>query len=186
MATSGSSVFTLADVSPLLANVSVDETDIAKIRVGMPVQIKVDALPDAAFSGLVQRIAPAGVVSQNVNQYTVTVQIKDATTGLRLGMTVDANFVVAEAKHALVVPNEAVRGQHRDLVLLVGAREQLTPRRIVAGITNGRITEIKSGLEEGQTVYLAPVRAPSQAGQQPKNPFQPNFQRRPTGGGGGR
>jgi HlyD family secretion protein len=184
-ATNGNSVFTLANVSPLLANVSVDETDIAKIRVGMPVQIRVDALPDASFSGVVERIAPAGVVSQNVNQYTVTVRIEGSTPALRLGMTVDAEFVVAEARRALVVPNEAVRGQHRDLILLVGAREQLTPQRIVAGISNGRVTEIKSGLQEGQTVYLGPVRAPSQAGQQPRNPFQPNFQRRPTGGAGG-
>lgn len=185
-ATNGTSVFTLADVSPLLASVSVDETDIAKIHVGMPVKIKVDALPDAAFGGVVERIAPAGVVSQNVNQYTVTVEIKDATPALRLGMTVDADFVVAEAAHALVVPNEAIRGQGHDLVFLVGAREQLTPHRVVAGITNGRVTEIKSGLEEGQIVYLGPVRTTSQPGQQPRNPFQPNFQRRPTGGGGGR
>lgn len=185
-ATNGNSVFTLADISPLLASVSVDETDIAKIRVGMPVKIRVDALPDASFPGAVERIAPAGIVSQNVNQYTVTVEIKNPIPGLKLGMTVDAEFVVAEAAHVLVVPNEAIRGQRHDLVFLVGAREQLTPRPVVAGITNGRVTEIKSGLEEGQIVYLGPVRAPSQAGQQPRNPFQPTFQRRPSGGGGGR
>ncbi len=185
-ATNGNSVFTLADITPLLASVNVDETDIAKIRVGMPVGIKADALPDASFAGVVRRIAPAGVVSQNVNQYTVTVEIKDPIPALKLAMTIDAEFVVAEAKRTLVVPNEAVRGQTHDLVFLVGAHDALTPHHIVAGITNGRFTEIKGGLEEGQTVYLGPVRATSQATQQPKNPFQPNFQRRPTGGGGGR
>ena len=46
--------------------------------------------------------------------------------------------------------------------------------------------EIKRGLESGQIVYLGPVRTSSQAAPQPKNPFQPNFQRRTPGGGGGR
>ncbi len=183
-ATSGTPTFTLADVSPLLAAVSVDETDIAKIRVGMPLQIKVDALPDQSFTGVVQRIAPAGAVSQNVNQYAVTVEIKDPIPALRLGMTVDANFVVAEAKRVLMVPSEAIRGQRHDLVILVGPGQQRTPRRVVTGITNGRFTEIKDGLEEGQTLFLGPARAPSQPGQQQTNPFQPQFQRRPPGGGG--
>ena len=176
-------MFTLADVSPLLAAVSVDETDIAKIRVGMPLQIKADALPDQSFPGIVQRIAPAGVVSQNVNQYTVTVEIKGPAPALRLGMTVDANFVVAEARQALMVPNEAIRGQRHDLVILVGPGQQRTPRRVATGITNGRFTEIKSGVEEGQIVFLGPARATPPPGQQPTNPFQPNFQRRPPGGG---
>jgi HlyD family secretion protein len=183
-ATSGTSVFTLADISPLLAAVSVDETDIAKIRVGMPLQIKADAFPDQSFTGIVQRIAPAGVVSQTVNQYTVTVEIKGPTPALRLGMTVAADFVVAEARHVLMVPSEAIRGQRHDLVFVLGSRQQRTPRRVVIGIANGRVTEIKDGLEEGQTVFLGPARAPSQPGQQPTNPFQPNFQRRAPGGGG--
>ena len=182
-ATNGNSVFTLADVTPLLANVSVDETDIAKIRVGMPVKVAADALPDQSFTGVVQRIAPAGVISQNVNQYTVTVEIKNPIPALRLGMTVDAEFVVAEARHALLVPNEATRGPNRDVVLLVGVHQKLTPHRIVAGISDGRLSEVKEGLSEGQIVYLGPVRTPAQNPQQPRNPFQPKFQRRPAGGG---
>jgi len=112
------------------------------------------------------------------------VEINAPTPALRLGMTVDANFVVAEAKQVLMVPSEAIRGQRHDLAILVGPGQQRTPRRVVAGITNGRFTEIKEGLEEGQTVFLGPARVPSQPGQQPTNPFQPQFQRRPPGGGG--
>ncbi len=181
-ATSGTSVFTLANITPLLANVSVDETDIAKVRVGMPVAITVDALPDASFAGVVERIAPAGVVSQNVNQYTVTVEITAPRPALLLGMTVNADFVVAQARNALLVPAEAIRGGDRPFVLLVGARDALTPQPVVTGITNSRLMEIRQGVEEGQRVYLGSVRAP-QGGSSPRSPFQPNFQRRGPGGG---
>ncbi len=182
-ATSGTSVFTLADVTPLLASVSVDETDIARVRVGMPVTITVDALPDTTSEGVVQRIAPAGVVVQNVNQYTVTVEIKTPNPALRLGMTLNVDFLIARARNVLLVPNEAVRGKEDRVVFLVGPQEKLTPHPVVTGISNGRLTEIKQGVEVGQRVYLGP--AASQGGTPPAgNPFQPNFQRRAPSGGG--
>ncbi len=182
-ATSGTSVFTLANVTPLLASVSVDETDIARVRVGMPVTITVDALPDHAFTGEVQRIAPAGVIVQNVNQYTVTVEIKDPSPALRLGMTLNVDFIIARVQNALLVPNEAVRGKEDHVIYLVGAQDKLAPHPVVTGITNGRLTEIKTGLEEGQRVYLGPGQA-QRGGPAPVNPFQPNFQRRAPSGGG--
>ncbi len=183
-ATSGTSVFTLADVTPLLASVSVDETDIARVRVGMPVTITVDALPDTTTQGVVQRIAPAGVVVQNVNQYTVTVEIKDPNPALRLGMTLNVDFLIARARNVLMVPNEAVRGKEDHVVFLVGPQDKLTPHPVVTGISNGRLTEIKQGVEVGQRVYLGP--AASKGGTPPPgNPFQPNFQRRGPSGGGG-
>ncbi len=179
-ATSGTSVFTLADITPLLASVSVDETDIAKVQGGMPVKITVDSLPEVAFTGAVQRIAPAGVVIQNVNQYTVTVEIKNPIPALRLGMTLNVDFIVARAQNVLLVPSEAIRGKEDHVVFLVGDHDKLTPQPVVTGITNGRLVEIKSGLEEGQRVYLGSA-ATTPQGPQPGNPFQPNFQRRAPG-----
>lgn len=183
-ATSGTSVFTLADVTPLLATVNVDETDIAKIQVGMPVNLTADALPDASFGGVVKRVAPAGIVVQNVNQYTVTVEITTPTPALRLGMTLNADFVVARTQNVLLVPSEAVRGKEQKSVFLVGQRDKLTPQLVVTGITDGRVIEIKSGIQEGQRVYLGPALSSTGTTPPPRNPFQPNFQRRgPTGGG---
>jgi RND family efflux transporter MFP subunit len=182
-ATSGTSVFTLANVTPLLASVNVDETDIARVRPGMSASITVDSLPDANFAGTVQRISPAGVIVQNVNQYTVTVEITNPSPSLRLGMTLNVDFIVARAQHAMLVPNEAVRGKEDRMVFLVGAQDKLTPRRVAAGITDGRLTEIKSVLEEGQVVYLGPAKPTTQGGPPPTNPFRPNFQRRTSPGG---
>lgn len=182
-ATSGNSVFTLANVTPLLASVSVDETDIARVQLGMSATIAVDSLPAVAFTGVVQRIAPAGVVVQNVNQYTVTVEIKNPVPALRLGMTLNVDFIIARAQNALLVPNEAVRGTVDHVIYLVGAQDKLAPHPVVTGITNGRLTEIKTGLEEGQRVYLGPGQAQG-GGPAPVNPFQPNFQRRAPSGGG--
>lgn len=181
-ATSGTSVFTLANVTPLLASVSVDETDIARIQLGMPVRITADALPAAEFKGSVQRIAPAGAVVQNVNQYTVTVEIQNPIPALRLGMTVNTDFIIAEARSVLLVPNEAVRGKQDHIVFLVGDEDKLTPQPVTIGISDGRVTEIKSGLDEGQRVYLGPAPTTPRATPPSGNPFQPNFPRQAPGG----
>lgn len=178
-ATSGTSVFTLANVTPLLASVSVDETDIAKIHLGMPMRVTADALPDVEFAGSVQRIAPAGVVVQNVNQYTVVVEIQSPPPALRLGMTVNADFIIASVRNVLFVPNEAVRGKEDHMVFLVGDNSKLTPQPVTIGISDGRVTEMRSGVQEGQRVYLGPAQT-TRATPAPANPFQPTF-RRPGG-----
>jgi RND family efflux transporter MFP subunit len=181
-ATSGASVFTLADVTPLLASVSVDETDIAKIRRGMAATVTADALPDAQFVGVVTRIAASGVVSNNVNQYTVVVQLTNPSAALKLGMTVDASFVVQAAHDTLLVPTEAIHSQgNMQFVTVVGSDGRLSARQVTTGISDDRNTAITTGLREGERVYLGQASGtPSRPAT--RNPFMPNMPR-PSGSG---
>ncbi len=180
---SGTPVMTIADTRVIQAKVSVDEADVAQIKVGMPVRVTADALPRLTFSGKVTRIAPQAVVVQNVTQYDVMVEIQNPQQALRLGMSVDAEFVVTSRQNVLLVPAEAVRGQDANMVILVEG-ETLTPVVVEAGATDGRQVEIVRGLEPGQTVYLGPSRQPSGGSgrpQQQTNPFMPQFPRRTPG-----
>lgn len=183
--TGGTLVITLAKVDPLYAIVNVDESDIAQIKVGMPVDLTADALPDAQFAGHVQQIAPEAQVVQNVTQFAVTVVIDKVDPSLRLGMTVDAEFVIAKRTDVLAVPQEAVRGKEQPAVLVVqGGR--LGTRLVRTGITDGRLVEVVSGLREGETVYLGPARQNSTRSPQGRSPFQPQFQPRQQRPGGNR
>lgn len=175
----GTLVMTIADLRALQAVVNVDESDIAPLRVGMPVRITADALRDRTFDGRVARIAPQATVVQNVTQYAVVVEVANPDRALRLGMTVDAEFVILERRDVLLVPAEAVRGADPTRVVLVVEGETLTPVPVTVGATDGRQVEIASGLREGQTVYLGAPRAPtSLSPRQPVNPFQPQFRQR--------
>lgn len=180
----GTLAMTIADTRVIQANIQVDETDIAQVRVGMPVRVTLDALPGRTFNGKVNRIAPQAVVTQNVTQFNVIVDVEDPDRLLRLGMSADGQFIVAEQRDALLVPAEAVRGKDAKVVLLVEG-QKLAPVAVETGITDGRQVEIVKGLQEGQTVYLG---SSGTAGgtqqrtqQQPVNPFQPRFQPRRTG-----
>ncbi len=174
--TGGTLVITLAQVNPLYATVQVDESDIAGIRIGMPVRLTADALPGVMIRGQVQQIAAEAQVVQNVTQFAVTVVLQNPPRVLRLGMTVDAEFVTASHTGVLVIPAEAVKGGNPPTVTLVGNGE-LVPRPVKPGLSDGRMVEILDGLSEGDVVFLGYVRQPST--QSPgRAPFQPQFQQR--------
>lgn len=172
----GTLVITLAQVDPLYATVHVDESDIAGIRIGMPVRLTADALPDAVIRGQVQQIAAEAEVVQNVTQFAVTVVLQDPPPALRLGMTADAEFVTARRTGVLIIPQEAVKGGNPPTVTLVSSGE-LVPRPVKTGLSDGRTVEILDGLSEGDVLFLGYARQPST--QSPgRAPFQPQVRPR--------
>ncbi|MBI3998554.1 MAG: HlyD family efflux transporter periplasmic adaptor subunit, partial [Armatimonadetes bacterium] len=174
----GTLVMTIADTRVIQATAMVDESDIAQITVGMPVKVIADALPKDVFTGKVTRIAPQAIVVQNVRQYQVVVEIENPRQALRLGMSVDAEFIVTGRENVLQVPAEAVRGKDAKILILVEG-ETLTPVVVETGATDGRMVEIVRGVEAGQVIYLGPSRRPNSGSSRPQqtNPFLPQFPR---------
>jgi len=165
----GTPVMRIAVVEPALAKVFVDEVDIPKIRSGMRATVRADALPDQTFSATVLSVSPNAQINNNVVQYEVTLQLTDPGHRLRLGMTVQAEFTLLHRSGVLLIPREAVRGQG----VLVVVNGELHPRRVELGETDGRMVEVRSGLREGEVVFLGVERGPDV--QAPRNPFLPQF-----------
>ncbi len=182
-ASGGTAVLTLAVDRPLLANVMVDESDIAQIRAGLIAEVRTEGLAGETFTGRVRAISPTAQTVNNVVQYEVTVEVADPGRRLRFGMTVEADFILLRREGVLLIPREALRGAQSTAVLIANG-EQLVPRLVRVGGTDGRMVEVLEGLREGDVVYLGEARRSQEApGQQPRNPFAPQFQRRPTPGG---
>lgn len=78
----------IVDLSELRVEVNVSDTDVARLREGMPATVSVDALPGQTFPGKVSFIAPTATVVGNVRTYAVRVTLDDANpVGLRPGMS---------------------------------------------------------------------------------------------------
>lgn len=170
----GTPVLTLAQLTPILARVYVDESDIPRVSGKAQVEVTADALPGVTLRGRVLRVAPQPVVEQNVTQYPVMVEVNDPQRQLKLGMTVDAEFVLARRMGVLLVPQEAVRGNDDKAVFLVEGGE-LVPRVVETGLSDGRFVEIVRGLREGEVVYLGTARQTTPQAPTGTNPFQPQF-----------
>src|SRR5438067_4402644 len=104
----GTILFTVADVSKMIVKAGVNEVDIGKVRVGMPVKVTLDAYPKVAFAGKIDRIAPAVRVDDKVRVFDVEIRLDAQGRELRSGMTANIEVNGERKDKVLTVPVEAV------------------------------------------------------------------------------
>ena len=145
----GQALFYLACCAPLRVSADVDEEDIPRVRVGQKVVLRADALPGRSFDGEVNDVTPKG--DPVARTYRVRVRLTDPEQ-FRIGMTVDANLIVAERQDALLVPTSAViKG-----AVWVVREGHLAHQAVQLGVTGALRTEILGGLEDGARVVANP------------------------------
>jgi HlyD family secretion protein len=151
-------IMTEGDTSEVYVQGKVDEADIAHVYMGQPARIKVESFRDRLFYGKVTKIAPMGVEADNVTTFEVRVSINNPGGELKANMTANAEILLDEHKGVLMVPENAViyDGQKNALVEIPDKSQKEGKRKIPVkiGLSNGSVTEIISGLKEGQQVVL--------------------------------
>ncbi|HWP27940.1 MAG TPA: efflux RND transporter periplasmic adaptor subunit, partial [Chloroflexota bacterium] len=163
---SANSTITLVNPDALRVDINVDETDIARVEIGQPVLLTLDALPGRPVRARVTAIAPQATTQQGVTSYLVSATLENGA-GVLPGMTATANIIYAQKADALQVPNRAIRRQGRDQVVDVLTPEGKLETRVVRrGIGNDQMSEILEGLAEGEQVVIpsTQTRAPSASG----------------------
>jgi HlyD family secretion protein len=172
----GTVLFTVADVSKMIVKAGVNEVDIGKIKVGMPVKVTLDAYPKVAFKGRIDRIAPAVRLDDKVRVFDVEVRLDAQGRELRSGMTSNIEVLGERKDKVLTVPVEAVF--QRDEGEIVYVRKHIDPkaaegkksevkkddkdawkqffdkRVVVTGLADNSHIEILSGLKAGDELAL--------------------------------
>jgi len=151
-------IMTEGDTSQVYVQGKVDEADIAHVYMGQPARIKVESFRDRVFQGKVTKIAPMGVEKDNVTTFEVRVSIDNPGGELKANMTANAEILLSEHKGVLTVPENAVfYDNQKNAFVNVPDKKQKDGQRKVpvkVGLSNGSITEVVSGLQEGQQVVL--------------------------------
>jgi HlyD family secretion protein len=178
----GVTVITLIDTSRFHVTVEVDEADIADVSRGMTAEIHVDALPDLALNGRVERIAPsagwsqlgalmplgtgttgagaaslgAGLSAPGAVTYEMTILLDETDEALRTGMTASAVIQVGEVADVLLIPTWLVRTDWD-----TGQAYVMQPRGdeyarvdLQLGVRGNGVVQVLDGLEEGDVVVL--------------------------------
>ncbi len=102
-------LFTIArDLTQMQIEAAVAEADVAKVRIGQPVDFTVDAYGARNFKGTVSQIRLNPTTQQNVVTYTVIVSVANPDGALLPGMTANASFLVSDHKNVLLIPNAAL------------------------------------------------------------------------------
>jgi HlyD family secretion protein len=141
----GTVLFTVADTSRMIVKAGVNEVDIGKIHVAMPVRITLDAYPKVAFKGKIDRIAPAVRLDDKVRVFDVEIRLDAQGRELRSGMTANIEVIGERKDKVLSVPVESVF--KRDEQEVVYVKKALDPK---AFAEDAKKEEAKDAKKDGQ------------------------------------
>ena len=149
----GTTIATVANMNDLIFDGNIDETEVGRLHIGLPVRITVGALQDFAFDAALEYISPKATESGGANLFEIkaSVAVPDTVT-IRSGYSANAEIVLQEVNDVLTIPESAIQYDGDQTYVFVKEAEGYVRRDVVTGLSDGVNIEIKSGLELGQTV----------------------------------
>ena len=150
----GTTVATVANMSDLIFEGQIDETEVGSLYEGMPLTITIGALKDYTFDADLEYISPKAVENNGANQFKVKAAVKvDSEHVIRSGYSANAQIDLEKATDVLTVPESALEFvKEESYVYKKGQDGTYTKTKVETGLSDGVNIEIKDGLSEGDTV----------------------------------
>ena len=190
-------LFTIAnDLKDMQVVADVDEADIGYVAEGQRVEFTVDAYPDDVFTGNVKQVRLEATTESSVVTYEVVISASNPNLKLKPGLTANVTIYTLDRQDVCAVPSKALRfvpdtellsklglsvsgvpaGTAASGTVWVVDGQTVRPVSVSTGVTDGDVTEIISGIQEGELVALglkmAVPEVKSQE-QQERSPFMP-------------
>lgn len=166
---SGDLSVNVADMQHLYVEAQVDESDVANVKAGQPVEVTLDALTGITLKGKVMVIDPVGEVVSGLVKYKVRIDLDPVTDQnfIPLGTTANVTIHVKDATAALAVPITAIQNDaNGEYVSVVQADGSFARVSVVSGEIAGDLVVVSGDLKEGDRVSIA-----KENGFQAPNPF---------------
>ncbi|MFA5022755.1 MAG: HlyD family efflux transporter periplasmic adaptor subunit [Candidatus Paceibacterota bacterium] len=170
-ASGGTSIGTIVSAKKI-ATISLNEVDIAKVKVGQKATLTFDAIDGLSIAGEVAEVDIVGTVSQGVVSYNVKISFDTQDERIRSGMSVSADIAIDVRQNVLVVPSSAVKssgaiyyvetfGQDQAVTNSQGITSTKTPQQITVttGQSDDTNTEVLRGLKEGDKIITQTLAA---------------------------
>lgn len=152
---SGDLSVNLADMNHLYVAAQIDESDIAKVKVGNKVTATLDSVPDLTLTGKVTAVNPVGEDVSGIIKYEVQIDLDkvDDGTFIPLGTTVDTVIQVKEASTSLAIPITAIQNDDKgEYVWLINEDGSTTRVDVVGGSIVGDLVTVTGDLKEGDRI----------------------------------
>ena len=170
----GAAIVTIANLKQMQVRTNVNEVDVVKVKVGQPVEIRVDGVRNVTFHGVVASKAPASLTSSQagatntsasassnqVVRFEVKVRVTDGDARLRPGMTASVDILLDRKTKVTKIPTEAIRPDET-VMIMTGTKEKpiLTPRKVTLGLRSDSATEVISGIKPGEKIEVPKIDA---------------------------
>ncbi|MHC4938484.1 MAG: efflux RND transporter periplasmic adaptor subunit [Planctomycetota bacterium] len=168
-------ILSLPTASSMMAEINVHESNLKKVRPGLPVHITVDAAPGKIFKGTSAKIAhmpdsQSAWLNPDLKVYDLDVHLDGTSGDLRPGMSCRAEIFVDRYDSTLYVPVQCVVRVGGEPTVYVKTADGLEARQVEIGLDNNRMVRIVKGLSEGEPVVLDPPLGEGNAIKEPEVP----------------
>ncbi|MCK4244088.1 MAG: efflux RND transporter periplasmic adaptor subunit, partial [Candidatus Omnitrophica bacterium] len=153
-AAQATTIMTVADLSQMVVEVSINEVDIGKLKLGQRARIVLDAFPEQRFKGKVISVAPSSEITEGIVTYLVKVKVDKPKSFLKPGMSAEAEISTAKREDVLLVPQSALREKDGKSYLQVKRGKGFNPVEVKVGLITEEFAEITTGVKEGEEILL--------------------------------
>lgn len=152
----GTSIASIANMQDMIFEGKVDETEVGKIREGMPIELEIGAIEKEKFQAILQYISPKGVEDNGAIQFEIKadVSLKDDQF-IRAGYSANASIVLERKDSVLVIPEGLLKFENDSAFVEVLTNEEehfFEKRQVETGISDGINIEVVSGLNKKDKV----------------------------------
>ena len=146
----GTTIATVADMDDLIFDGNIDETEVGRLSVGMPVVISVGALQDVSFNAVLEYISPKATENNGANLFEIkaSVDIPGDVT-IRSGYSANASIVLQSVEQVLAIPEAALQFEGDKTYVFLETPAGYERRDVVTGLSDGINIEIREGLQIG-------------------------------------
>jgi len=154
----GTSIASLADVKQMIFEGKVDESEVGKIKEGLPLEITVGAIEDQKFDAVLDYIAPKGVAENGAIQFEIKGTLKKMdSTFIRAGLSANASIILEKAEKVLAIKEALVQYDDetkKPFVEIEIGDQQFERKDIELGISDGIFVEVKSGITKDDKIKV--------------------------------
>ncbi len=146
----GTTIATLADVNKMIFEGKVDESEVGKIKEGLPLEITVGAIENSSFDAVLDYIAPKGKLDNGAIQFEIKATLKKQDSiFIRAGLSANASIILAKVDSVLSVKEALVQFDpktKKPFVEIKTGEKEFERKDIILGVSDGLNVEVKEGL----------------------------------------
>lgn len=154
----GTSIASLADIDKMIFEGKVDESEVGKIKEGLPLEITVGAIEDQSFDATLDYIAPKGVAENGAIQFEIKGSLKKLdSTFIRAGLSANASIILEKAEEVLAIKEALVQYDQKTkkpFVEIKTGDQEFKRQNVELGISDGIYVEVKSGISKGDEIKV--------------------------------
>jgi len=154
----GTSIASIADVKQMIFEGKVDESEVGKIKEGLPLEITVGAIENKQFEAVLDYIAPKGVTENGAVQFEIKGTLKKIdSTFIRAGLSANASIILNKAEKVLAIKEALVQYDEetkKPFVEVEIGDQKFERKDLELGISDGIFVEVKSGISKTDRIKV--------------------------------